>query len=397
MSQRQVEPCPPAAHPRAGWRFAALAYALGLVLAGANLPTPLWPTYERVDHFGAGTLTAVFVVYVVAVAVALTVAGQLSDRLGRRRVLLPALGCAMAGGIAFAVSPGVPALVVGRALSGLASGALTSVAPAALAELEPAGRTARASVVASASTVFGLAVGPLAGALTVRFAPAPTRTVYLLYVLALLPAVASVRGLSDARPVRGAVLRPPSVPAALRPVFDRTATQFATGWTGTAMFFALGPALTARVLGHPDVLAAAAGICAVFVVSGAAQLATRRRAVAGWDRLGLLLLILGMALLPAALAWASGPLLAAGALLAGAGQGLTHRASQQELLAASPPDRRGQVAAAYYLLGYIVIAVLLVTLGQLVSHIGLVPGLAAFVAVIDAAAVAAGVSGRRHG
>lgn len=382
--------------PSERWRFAAVAYALGMVLAGANLPTSLWPTYERLDRFGAGTLTAVFVVYVVAVAAALALAGQLSDRLGRRRVLLPALGLAVVGGAIFAASASVPALVAGRALSGVASGVLTSVAPATLIELDPAGDTGRASVTASAVTVFGLAAGPLVSAATVRAGPAPTRTVYLVYVAALLPALFALLRWHEERPAAAVTaLRAPAVPRRLRALFARTAAQFSAGWTATAMFFALGPTLAARVLGRPDVLLAAVGLFAVFAVSGTAQLATRRRSIAGWDRLGLVLLVLGMTSLPVGLDLGRGSLMLAGALLAGGGQGLTHRASQQELLAASPPSQRGELAAAYYLVGYSVIAVLLLMLGQLVQRVGLAFGLAAFVAVIDLAALGSLFGARR--
>ena len=67
-----------------------MAYAIAAVLAAANLPTPLYPHYQRVDHLSTATLTVVFVAYVVTVAATLTVAGQASDPFRRRALLLPA-------------------------------------------------------------------------------------------------------------------------------------------------------------------------------------------------------------------------------------------------------------------------------------------------------------------
>jgi len=58
----------------------------------------------------------------------------------------------VASAAAFAISPGVGWLLVGRITSGLASRAVTAVAPAALAELEPDNDLSRASVVASAAS-----------------------------------------------------------------------------------------------------------------------------------------------------------------------------------------------------------------------------------------------------
>ncbi len=94
--------------------------------------------------------------------------GQLSDRYGRRAVLRPAPLLAVASAAAFAISPGVGWLLVGRITSGLASRAVTAVAPAALAELEPDNDLSRASVVASAATVVGLALGPMISGLFVQ-------------------------------------------------------------------------------------------------------------------------------------------------------------------------------------------------------------------------------------
>lgn len=374
------------------WAFPGVAYALGVVLAGANLPTPLYRVYQRADHFSTATLTAVFVAYVLAVAVSLAVAGQLSDQLGRRAVLLPAVLLAMASAASFALSGAVAWLVVGRVTSGLASGALTSVAPAALSELEPRGNTARASLVASAVVVTGLAAGPLVSGLVVQYAPWPTHLVYLLELLALLGALAGVaalpRDLGPAlRPARMRWQRP-GVPEALRPVFRRATLAFSAGWVGTAMFFALGPTFADRILRTSNVAAGAAVVVVVFVASAAAQLASRRWPAGPVVATGLVVFSAGMAVLPVALALRLPALLLAGGLAAGAGQGLAHRASQETVLRGCAPAARGQVVGAFYLAGYAAIAVVLVGLGELVDLTGPLVGLTGFVAVVVAAALA---------
>src|SRR3954451_7118514 len=91
-------------HRRAFWMLAA---TLGFVLFASSAPSPLYIVYQAKWHFSAITLTSVFAVYVVALLVALVVAGSLSDRVGRRPVLLGALAVQLAGMVLFGVAQGV--------------------------------------------------------------------------------------------------------------------------------------------------------------------------------------------------------------------------------------------------------------------------------------------------
>jgi len=242
-----------------------VAYAIAAVLAAANLPTPLYPHYQRVDHLSTATLTVVFVAYVVTVAATLAVAGQAPDLLGRRAVLVPVLGFAILSVVCFATYGAPGWLIAGRVASGIASGAVTAAGPAALADLEPSGDVERASTVASAAVVAGLALGPMLSGLFVRYAPWPDHLVYLVFLVVLAAGLAGVAALprqpvppegvpamSRSTVTRTAVgrlgrLRRPSVPTAIRPLFARTAVAFSTGWVGTAIFFALGPSGLGRL------------------------------------------------------------------------------------------------------------------------------------------------------
>ncbi|MHB8659949.1 MAG: hypothetical protein ACYC91_18815 [Solirubrobacteraceae bacterium] len=88
-----------------------------------------------------------------------------------------------------------------------------------------------------------------------------------------------------------------------------------------------------------------------------------------------------MAALPLALFEHQATLLLSAAAAAGAGQGLTHRASQAALLEAAPANSRGQVAAAFYLTGYLAVAVILISLEILIDTSGPLVGLAGFAAL----------------
>lgn len=378
------------------WQFAGLAYTLTLVLIGANLPTPLYRIYQRLFGFSTGVLTAIFVTYVVGVILGLLVAGGASDRLGRRPVLVPAAVLGVAGGIAFACANGIGWLLVGRALTGLTTGVVTSVVPAALVDVEPRGNTHRAALVASAATVGGLACGPMLSALLLQYGPWPIHLVYVLYAVAFVPVFMVLatleggRGQKLARPTAWlAALRPrqPQIPVATRGAFRRATVAFVSGWVGTALFFSLGPTLAASVLHTTNNVAIAGVVLAVFVTSAVVQLATRRSdgrlATIG----GLAMFAAGMGLVPLALVLESSAVLVVAALAVGGGQGLSHRAAQDEITRNAPPQQRGRMVAAFFIAGYFAVAVLMVGLGLAIDDFGLLKGLAGFALVVSTLAL----------
>jgi MFS family permease len=88
------------AEPRS--RSTAAFFVVGgswfVTMAGANLATPLYAVYEQRFGFSSAALTVVFATYMLVLAPSLLVFGQLSDRLGRRRVMAAGLVTATAGG-----------------------------------------------------------------------------------------------------------------------------------------------------------------------------------------------------------------------------------------------------------------------------------------------------------
>ena len=67
--------------------FLVVAAAWFAMMAGTNLATPLYAVYEREFGFSSAVLTLVFATYALVLAPSLLLFGQLSDRLGRRRVM----------------------------------------------------------------------------------------------------------------------------------------------------------------------------------------------------------------------------------------------------------------------------------------------------------------------
>ncbi|MGO3814853.1 MAG: MFS transporter, partial [Cellulosimicrobium funkei] len=85
--------------PRAWLAVAAVMFA---VAWGGNEFTPLLVMYREVGHFSAVTVDALLAAYVLGIVPALLLGGPLSDRYGRRPLLLPAAPIALAGSLVLA-------------------------------------------------------------------------------------------------------------------------------------------------------------------------------------------------------------------------------------------------------------------------------------------------------
>src|SRR6202012_2360209 len=120
--------------------FWLVAYSLTVTMAFSAVPTPLYVLYQARDGFGSFTLTLIFAMYAVGVALSLLLAGHLSDWAGRRRMLAVAITVNLISGVIFLTWTSVPGLLVARFVSGISIGLLTATATAHLTELHPAGR-----------------------------------------------------------------------------------------------------------------------------------------------------------------------------------------------------------------------------------------------------------------
>src|SRR5689334_8281888 len=95
---------------RPPWPMIGVAYAFAVTMLGTTLPTPLYPIYQRHMHFSALIVTVVFATYGIGVLAALLLLGPLSDRFGRKRILLPGLALSALSSIVFLFAQGLPLL-----------------------------------------------------------------------------------------------------------------------------------------------------------------------------------------------------------------------------------------------------------------------------------------------
>jgi MFS family permease len=182
--------------PTAGLPWRRAVFVLFAVAAGTNVPTPLLLIYR--DHLGLSpeTLTALFGCYAAGLAPSLLLAGPLSDRLGRRKVVLPFVVMSGLASLLFVVASGsVPLLFVARFLQGVVSGAVFTVGSAWVGELsEVGGAGARRAAMAQSA---GFSLGPLTSGLLGEYAPFPTTLPYLVHLALIASAFVVCRGLPE--------------------------------------------------------------------------------------------------------------------------------------------------------------------------------------------------------
>ncbi|MFD7110624.1 MFS transporter [Streptomyces microflavus] len=358
---------------RPGYPAAAAVFAIGM--AGTTLPTPLYGLYREELGFSELMVTVVFAVYALGVIATLLLAGNVSDETGRRPVLLAALGFSAASALCFLLEGGLPALFAGRLLSGFAAGLLSGAATVTVMELAPPGRAAGAGLAATAANMGGLGCGPLLAGLLAEYAPWPLRLPFVVH-LALIAAAAVLTWLlpetvtSSGRRLR---LRPQglAVPPQVRGVFAPSALAAFAGFSLLGLFTAVAPAFVAETLDVHNLALAGLVVFSVFLASTAGQaLMVRvgeRRALPG----GCFVLVAGLVLVAASLLLASLPLLVAGALCGGLGQGLAFRGAVTAISAAAPPEHRAATVSAFFVIAYLGISLPVVGVGALTLGIGL--------------------------
>jgi MFS family permease len=370
--------------------YGLVASVVGLALFASITPSPLYGTYRELWGFSPLVLTLVYATYAFGVLTTLILAGRLSDEVGRRPVLVVALGALMVTTVVFMAAGSVGWLFVARALQGLATGLALGAASAAMLDLHPRRDPAAVGLANGVLSAGGLGLGMLASSALVELLPAPRVLPYVL--LLVLFAVAFAGALLMPEPVT-ARARPrltpqrPSIPPPVRRAFLLAALAVISSWSIGGLFFSLGPQLSANLFGSTDHLVAGVG---VFLLAGAAsiaQLAFGRSVPWAGAAGGSVALALGMLLLVAAVAAGSPALYVAGSLLGGAGFGVAFLGALRALSAVIPPAHRAAVMSAFYVVAYGALSLPAILAGLLVTPLGLETTFELFGGVVAALAL----------
>src|SRR5512136_445611 len=97
-----------------------------LDLLGFGIVIPLLPLYAETFGANAAVIGWLLASYLIAQAICAPLLGRLSDRIGRRPVLIASLAGASASFFLLGLAPTLPWLFVARALAGLTGGSISA-------------------------------------------------------------------------------------------------------------------------------------------------------------------------------------------------------------------------------------------------------------------------------
>ncbi|MCX4688825.1 MFS transporter [Kitasatospora purpeofusca] len=399
---------PSAPPPRPGGPLApaAVALAFWVTMAGTTVPTPLYPLYQHAFGFTTFTVTVVFAVYALGVVVGLLTLGRLSDRIGRRPVVLAALLLASAAATLFELADSLPWLLAARVLSGFGAALVTGAATAALLDLAPPERRLRAQTVALAANMGGLAGGTLFAGALAEWADAPLRLPWtvtlvltgaallgLLAVPETVPAEVRRAGRSGPRTGSAFRFRPPNVPPAVRPAFLRAALAGGAGFAVTGVLTAVSGLFLATVLGLHNHALTGLVVALAFLSTAVGQLLVRVLPPARALPLACAGLVLAAALVAGALLSGTLPPLLLGACVNGLATGTAIGTGLGTVNGGVEPHRRGEAVSAFFAVLFTMLSVPVIGVGVLIRATGLRTAGVTFSAAVAvlALAVAAGL------
>lgn len=283
-----------------GFVLAVAAFFVAMV--GTTLPTPLYPLYEQRYSFGPLLVTVIFAIYAFGVIGGLILFGNLSDRVGRKPVLLLGLVLSAASALLFLLAGSPTPIYVGRVVSGLSAGIFTGTATAYVIDLAPGGRRRLASFVAVFANLGGLGAGTLLSGLIGQWAPHPLQTPFAVDLGLVVIATAGLLLVPETVPRQTFSFRLQrlGVPAEVVSVFVRAALAGVAAFAVSAVFSSVAPEFLGVGLHRHSPALAGLLVFLLFLMSVSGQVFVPRLSNALAAGCGLL--VAGVALLAASLA-----------------------------------------------------------------------------------------------
>ncbi|WP_462398427.1 MFS transporter [Corynebacterium falsenii] len=347
------------------WKL--VAFAVLAVAWGGNEFTPMMVFYRQEHVFSRVFVDALLACYAAGIAVALLLSGPLSDRYGRRVVMLPAPVVGLVGSILIALGEtNEPLIFIGRVLSGLSIGMAMTAGGSWIKELstthfDPTAKPNSGAKRATMSLTFGFGAGAgLAGVLA-QWLPAPGQITYIVHILLSIAALVGLSRIPETRQsahlkVRGSFWTDLRVPSMWNPRFIFAVLPIAPWVFGCAgVAYAIMPSLAQSESSTPIAFSA-------LVTALALALGFSIQQVSHWyirpnnsraQQIGLVIVIIGMIIA----AWTAKVGSIAGtivvAVLLGTAYGICLITGLTEVQRIAGPDDLGGLTAVFYAFTYI--------------------------------------------
>ncbi|AWB92420.1 MFS transporter [Aeromicrobium chenweiae] len=377
----------PARH-HAGFWFIALAFVSAM--AFSTVPAPLYSLYQARDGFSTFMITVIFAVYALGVMISLVLAGHISDWVGRKTILVPALGLELVAAVLFLTTPNLAILLGARFVSGLGIGMLTATATAHLHDLHRGHRAdasdRRFEVVSTAANIGGLGLGALVSGVLAEHVSSPLRTPYIVFVVLLALSIVAVMFTPET--VEERTVRPvyrPQLPTSTHGARAQYLAAVAAGFASFAVFgvfTSVAPAFVGGVLHEPSRTVAGLVVFAVFGAAAVAQTVTGSLGTTTKLALGVGAQAVGLVALVVSMHQATMPLFVVAGMVTGAGAGMLFKSAVGGVAGLAAPAQRGAALAGLFLIAYVGMSVSALSFGLLTQQVSSVTAMTWLTAVI---------------
>ena len=351
-----------------------IPFALFLITLSVNLSMPLFRPYAALAGFNNGQTSLVLATYVLGMIPCYVFLGGISDKIGRKPVLIFSLFCALFSDMIISIYPNVYALIFARFFQGIALGLSMGTGTAYLAEilLPNSDAPTRAANATSMSTALGFSGGAFITtiSLLIHFTLSPIT--YLFAVVITFVGVLLAFKLPNLPPIGGSVLRLPYFPKGSFPIN----LSIAICWATTGVIISIIPTQLAKFG-----LTAYAGFCLILInwTGAFLQPFIRKKFSPNFSlKLGFALIPIGFGFVVLGCFYGVLPVVLFGtAVIGSAAYGFSYQGGLA-LIANLGGSQRARAVSGYMFYGYIGFGIPAVFLGYLADAFGIMNSLILF-------------------
>jgi MFS family permease len=340
--------------------------------AVAGAPTPIYRIYRETLGLTPFAITFIFAIYSFTMIAAFLTIARLSDYVGRKPMILLALGLNAVTLLLFIVAESAAVLVAARAVQGVATGVALATLGAVIVDTAPRW----AAMLNSVTAFLGLALGALISGVFIAFAPWPTHLVYAVLLgvtLAEMMILAWVAETTSRKAGAWSGMKPKlTVPAAAVAPMARLFPLTLSAWALGGFYLSLMPSLMIEATGIRSPLVGAAVVSALMVSGGLSSFATRALDAGKTVRASAAFLAAGIVVTVVAIAAGSPMGMVFGTIVAGLGFGASYGASLRVLLPLASAHERAGLLSAYFVESYLAFALAAIAAGLAAPRFGLV-------------------------
>ena len=342
-----------------------LAFALCMITTAVNLQAPLYSALAAESGLGVGATTVAFACYVLGIMPVLLALSGLSDRVGRRPLILAALCLCLVATSLTILAPSLVALGIARFLMGIGTALTSAVAPAYMLDLFKGRDNRAAANWVTVSTSLGFGLGAAITSIFILQEPSLSPPSLWLYLGVGVIALFLVIGLKDDAPRQphAEMLRLPAYPAGAAPF----GLAILLAWAMVGLVIAILPSTLAQ---HG--LAAWSGFATFGICSCGVLFQPLARKLSPYNstQVGLIILPLSYALI----AWGAlqGVLTAVliGAVAASSAcYGFVYLGGLSGVLEVAG-QQKSRASAGFFLMAYIGFSIPVITTGAMVDAFG---------------------------